>query len=89
MATVVNPDILIVDEVLSVGDAKFRRKCNTRMEEMLASDTTLLYVSHNIKSVMKLCTHALWIDKGNLMMKGEVQEVCQSYMEAQGLTMND
>lgn len=89
VATVVNPDILIVDEVLSVGDAKFRRKCNTRMEEMLASDTTLLYVSHNIKSVMKLCTHALWIDKGNLMMKGEVQEVCQSYMEAQGLTMND
>ena len=89
VATVVNPDILIVDEVLSVGDAKFRRKCNTRMAEMLASDTTLLYVSHNIQSVMRLCTHALWIDKGNLMMKGEVHEVCQKYLEAQGLTMND
>ena len=89
VATIYTPDILIVDEVLSVGDAKFRRKCNTRMEEMLASDTTLLYVSHNIKSVMKLCTHALWIDKGNQMMKGEVQEVSQRYMEAQGLTMNE
>ncbi len=89
VATVVNPDILIVDEVLSVGDAKFKKKCNQRMEELLANDTTLLYVSHNIKSVLKLCTHALWIDKGHAVMKGRVEEVCEKYMEAQGLTMED
>jgi len=89
VATVVNPDILIVDEVLSVGDAKFKKKCNIRMQEMLSSNTTLLYVSHNIKSVMKLCTHALWIDKGNMVMKGEAKEVCEKYMIAQVLTLED
>lgn len=89
VATVVNPDILIVDEVLSVGDAKFKKKCNQRMEELLANDTTLLYVSHNIKSVLKLCTHAIWIDKGRAVMKGRVEEVCAQYMEAQGLTMEE
>lgn len=89
VATVVNPDILIVDEVLSVGDAKFKKKCNERMKQMLAGDTTLLYVSHNIKSVLKLCTHAIWIEKGNMMLKGEVREVCEKYMEFQGLSLND
>lgn len=89
VATVVNPDILIVDEVLSVGDAKFKKKCNIRMEQMLTEKATLLYVSHNIKSVIELCTHALWIDKGNMVIKGEVNEVCEKYMESQGLTMND
>ncbi len=89
VATVVNPDILIVDEVLAVGDAKFKKKCDQRMAEMLSKSTTLLYVSHNIKSVMKLCTHAIWIEKGNVMMKGEVNEVCRKYMEAQGLTLDD
>lgn len=89
VATVVNPDILIVDEVLSVGDARFKKKCNKRMEEMLSANGTLLYVSHNIKSVMKLCTHALWIDKGNVMMQGEVKEVCKAYMAAQELSLED
>jgi lipopolysaccharide transport system ATP-binding protein len=89
VATVINPDILIVDEVLAVGDAKFKKKCNLRMQELLSGHTTLLYVSHNIKSVINLCTHALWIDKGNLVMKGEVKEVCEKYMDAQGLTIND
>ena len=85
VATVVNPDILIVDEVLAVGDAKFKKKCNKRMEEMLKNDTTLLFVSHNIKNVMKLCDHAIWIDKGHMKAKGEVNEVCEMYMKAQGL----
>lgn len=89
VATVVNPDILIVDEVLSVGDAKFKKKCNQRMTDLLSKDTTLLYVSHNIKSVLKLCTHALWIDKGHAVMQGRVEEVCEKYMESQGLTLED
>lgn len=89
VATVVNPDILVVDEVLSVGDAKFRKKCNTRMQELLGNDTTLLYVSHNIKSVLELCDHALWLDKGVMKMAGDIDEVCEEYMKSQELTLED
>ena len=71
VATMVKPDILIVDEVLAVGDYKFRRKCEQRMTEMLQSGTTLLFVSHSIEEVRRLCTHAIWIDKGVARMAGE------------------
>ncbi len=83
VATVVDPDILIVDEVLSVGDFQFRRKCNDRMTQMLAGGTTLLYVSHDIASVKKLCTHALWLDRGDVIMAGEAGVVCDAYSERQ------
>ncbi len=82
VATMVNPDILVVDEILAVGDARFRKKCNIRMEEMLSGGTTLLYVSHNIDSVKKLCDHAIWINRGKTMMSGEVNAVCDAYMES-------
>lgn len=81
VATVVQPDILIVDEVLAVGDFKFRQKCNTRMREMLAGGTTLLLVSHNTNDIEQLCDHAIWLDKGICKMKGEAKEVCQAYKE--------
>ena len=81
VATMVYPDILIVDEILAVGDYKFRRKCQTRMAEMMAGGTTLLYVSHDIATVRNLCTHAVWIDKGEIKLMGEVQMVCDAYME--------
>lgn len=80
VATMVKPDILIVDEILSVGDYKFRQKCEKRMAEMLSGGTTLLYVSHNIEEVKRLCDHALWIDKGIPKMQGPVMEVCEAYM---------
>lgn len=80
VATMVKPDILIVDEILAVGDYKFRRKCEKRMAEMLSGGTTLLYVSHSIDEVKRLCDHALWIDKGVARMQGEVNEVCDAYM---------
>ena len=80
IATMVKPDILIVDEVLAVGDYKFRQKCEKRMKELLAGGTTLLYVSHNIAEVKRLCDHAIWIDKGEMRMIGEVNEVCDAYM---------
>lgn len=82
VATMVKPEILIVDEILAVGDYKFRRKCEQRMSEMLSGGTTLLYVSHSIDEVRRLCDHALWIDKGVARMQGEVNEVCDAYMEA-------
>ena len=82
VATMVKPEILIVDEILAVGDYKFRRKCEQRMNEMLSGGTTLLYVSHTIEEVRRLCDHAIWLDKGVARMQGEVNAVCDAYMEA-------
>ena len=79
IATIGVPDILICDEVLSVGDYKFQQKCEERMMQMLKTGTTLLYVSHQRQSVEKLCDHALWIEKGHMMMSGEAAMVCEAY----------
>ncbi len=81
IATMVRPEILIVDEILSVGDFKFREKCNKRMQEMLSGGTTLLYVSHNINEVKSLCDHAVWLEKGKAMIIGGVDEVCDAYIQ--------
>ena len=80
IATMVKPDILIVDEILSVGDYKFRQKCEKRMRELLDGGTTLLYVSHNVEEVKRLCDHALWIDHGEMKMIGDAETVCDAYM---------
>ena len=80
IATMVKPDILIVDEVLAVGDFQFRQKCEKRMKELLSGGTTLLYVSHNIDEVRSLCDHAIWLDKGVARMQGDMEEVCDAYM---------
>ena len=81
VATMVKPDILIVDEILSVGDYKFRKKCEKRMQELMNGGTTLLYVSHNIDEVKRLCDHVIWIDHGKMRMIGETGAVCDAYME--------
>ena len=83
IATVVRPDILICDEVLAVGDYAFQKKCEKKMNDMRESGTTLLYVSHSIESVKTVCDHALWIEKGVMVMKGEVEKVCNSYLNSQ------
>lgn len=83
VATMVRPDILIVDEILSVGDYAFRKKCEQRMNEMLTSGTTLLYVSHSLDEVKRLCTHAIWLEKGVTRMVGSAVEVCDAYLEEQ------
>lgn len=80
VATMVKPDILIVDEILSVGDYKFKQKCMKRMDELLGNGTTLLFVSHSIDEVRRLCDHAIWLDHGIARMQGEVNEVCDAYM---------
>lgn len=79
VATMVKPDILIVDEILSVGDIKFRQKCNERMNTMLSGGTTLLYVSHSLDEVRRLCDHVLWIEKGEAKMIGNTEVVCDAY----------
>lgn len=83
VATMVRPEILIVDEILSVGDYAFRKKCEQRMNEMLSGGTTLLYVSHSMDEVKRLCGHALWLDRGNARMIGTAAEVCEAYLEEQ------
>lgn len=80
VATMVKPDILIVDEILAVGDYRFRQKCEKRMKELLSGGTTLLYVSHSIEEVKRLCDHALWISNGESRMIGDAQTVCDAYM---------
>ena len=80
VATMVKPEVLIVDEVLAVGDYKFQQKCMKRMRELLDGGTTLLFVSHNIEQVRKLCDHAVWLDHGSPRMIGNVKEVCDAYM---------
>ena len=81
IATQVQSDILVVDEVLAVGDYNFQQKCYCRMEEMLAKGTTLLFVSHEARQVKKLCNRAIWLDHGKLMGDGPAVEICDAYLE--------
>lgn len=81
VATMVKPDILIVDEILSVGDYKFKQKCMKRMNELMNGGTTLLFVSHNIDEVRQLCDHAVWLDHGVAVMQGQSETVCEAYMK--------
>jgi len=81
LSTIVLPEILILDEVLSVGDVKFKEKSQERMNSLLNKDTTVLLVSHQIKQVKKLCTRAIWLHKGELVMEGPVDEVSDKFLE--------
>ena len=79
IATEVKADVLIVDEVLAVGDFRFQEKCQKRMADMMSGGTTLLFVSHDPTQVRKLCKKAVWLKKGHMMMYGDVNEVCNAY----------
>ncbi len=79
VATMMEPDVLIVDEVLSVGDVLFRKKCINRMNEMLSHGTTLLFVSHNMTTVKSMCNKAIWLNKGEVVMQGDIDDVCNEY----------
>lgn len=79
IATVITPDILIVDEILSVGDFLFQEKCEKRINELMEGGTTIVIVSHTIAQIERLCDRVMWIEKGNLKMLGETSEVCEAY----------
>ena len=79
IATEIKADVLIVDEVLSVGDFRVQEKCKKRMEEMMSGGTTLLFVSHSTKQVRQLCKKAVWLKKGQIQMMGDVDTVCDAY----------
>jgi len=80
IATMVNPDILIVDEILAVGDASFQEKSKARMIELMSGGTTVLFVSHNIDQIREICNKVIWLDGGEIRMIGETAEVCDSYI---------
>ncbi len=79
IATVTTPDILIVDEILAVGDFQFQQKCEDRINSMLKDDTTVIIVSHSIEQIERLCKHCVWLEKGKIKMIGDAQEVCNAY----------
>lgn len=81
VATIIKADILIVDEVLAVGDFRFQEKCKKKIEELLSGGTTLLFVSHSADQVKQLCKKAVWLDHGNMMAYGDTEEVYRMYEE--------
>lgn len=83
LAVSVEPEVMIVDEALSVGDAFFQAKCFTKLEEIKARGTTILFVSHDITSVKKLCNRAIWVEKGIVKCDGDASEVCEKYLSMQ------
>ena len=79
IATVVEPEILILDEVLSVGDAKFRKKCEKKMQGMFDHGVTVLFVSHSLEQVKRLCNKAILLEHGELIAQGDINEVAEIY----------
>ena len=83
VATVVNPDILIVDEILAVGDANFQAKSKARMMELMGGGTTVLFVSHSIEQIREMCDRVIWLDHGHVKMIGDTKEVCDRYVRGE------
>lgn len=79
VATVVEPEILIVDEVLAVGDADFQEKSRRRMMELMGGGTTVLFVSHSLAQIREMCNRVVWLEKGQVRMVDEAQVVCDAY----------
>ena len=79
IATVVVPEILIVDEVLSVGDASFQEKSRARMMELMSGGTTVLFVSHNVQQIKEMCSRVVWLEHGEMKAFGDAYEVCRTY----------
>ena len=81
IATITKPDILIADEILSVGDFLFQNKCEERMQHLLSGGTTVILVSHSIEQIERMCNKVAWLDHGVIRMDGPVEEVCAAYKE--------
>ena len=79
ISTIVDPEVLIVDEILSVGDIKFQEKSKNKMMSMIEGGTTVLYVSHSIDSIKELCSKVIWLDHGKIVKMGDAKEICDEY----------
>ena len=82
VSTLVKPELLIVDEILAVGDMPFQRKSFQKMQEMMFGGTTVIYVSHNIESVQQMCSRVIWLDHGSIRQDGAAFDVCRCFMES-------
>ena len=82
IATVVNPEILIVDEILAVGDAAFQEKSKARMKELMGGGTTVLFVSHSLDQIREMCNKVVWLEHGQVKLCGDTQTVCDAYQNA-------
>ena len=82
IATIGTPDILIVDEVLSVGDFRFQQKCEERIRKMMEHGTTILFVSHSIAQVESLCEKIVWLEHGHVKRFGDADEICKEYSQS-------
>ncbi|RRD95381.1 ABC transporter ATP-binding protein [Clostridiales bacterium COT073_COT-073] len=80
VSTIVVPDILIVDEILSVGDMSFQKKSYKRMLELMQGGTTVVYVSHDVESLAEMCSRILWLEKGKIRKIGDAKQVCDEYI---------
>ena len=80
IATMNIPDILIIDEILAVGDYKFQEKSFQRMQEMIQSGATVVFVSHSIEQVKQICGKALWLERGEMKAFGAAEEICAAYV---------
>ncbi len=81
VASLVNPDILIVDEILAVGDSAFQEKSKAKMMELMSGGTTVLFTSHSIAQIKEMCDKVIWLDHGTVMDIGEPEEICGKYEE--------
>lgn len=84
VATMIEPEILIVDEILSVGDAAFQEKSRTRMMSMMSGGTTVLFVSHSLQQIREMCDRVIWLEQGEIRMLGETNTVCEAYEKGRG-----
>lgn len=82
VATIVKPEILIVDEILAVGDDAFQRKSHAKMMELMHGGATVLYVSHNLNQIRDLCNKVVWLDHGKVVMQGDTEKVCDAYQNS-------
>lgn len=79
IATITRPDILIVDEILAVGDFLFQQKCEQRIADMMSGGTTVIIVSHSLDQIERLCSRVVWLEKGVVKMDGKTADVCELY----------
>ncbi len=85
IASVVSPEILIVDEILAVGDVAYQEKSFNRMKELMSGGATVLFVSHDLEKIEEMCDKVIWLDKGKMVMFGDTDEVVREYKKAQGI----
>ncbi len=82
VATAMNPDILIIDEILAVGDIKFKKKSFEKLQSLMQEGVTVLLVSHSISQIKKICDKCIWIENGRIIMEGPTEEICDAYVKS-------